>query len=116
MFTRYLGGGIGHLEQFPPANNDHEVVYEYEDSGEDAGGRDGETGEDEGDKDGEEDGEDGDEGDAEDDEGDAEDDEDGAEGDEDGDKDGADEDGEEVEYDESLECGESSDEDMGNSY
>ena len=24
MFVRYLGGGIGHLEQFPPANNDDE--------------------------------------------------------------------------------------------
>ena len=22
MFIRYLGGGIGHLEQFPPANGD----------------------------------------------------------------------------------------------
>jgi hypothetical protein len=31
MFVRYLGGGIGHLEQFPPADNDSEVVYEYED-------------------------------------------------------------------------------------
>ena len=24
MFTRYLGGGIGHLQQFPPAHNDDE--------------------------------------------------------------------------------------------
>ena len=24
MFTRYLGGGIGHLEQFPPAYRIHE--------------------------------------------------------------------------------------------
>ena len=24
MFTRYLGGGIGHLEQFPPADHNHE--------------------------------------------------------------------------------------------
>jgi len=24
MFMRYLGGGIGHLEQFPPADNDSE--------------------------------------------------------------------------------------------
>ena len=29
MFVRYLGGGIGHLEQFPPANNDDGVTYEY---------------------------------------------------------------------------------------
>ena len=27
MFIRYLGGGIGHLEQFPPAdNNDKEII------------------------------------------------------------------------------------------
>jgi hypothetical protein len=32
MFVRYLGGGIGHLEQFPPANNDDGVTYEYEDN------------------------------------------------------------------------------------
>jgi hypothetical protein len=31
MFVWYLGGGIGHLEQFPPADNDSEVTYEYED-------------------------------------------------------------------------------------
>jgi len=31
MFVRYLGGGIGHLEQFPPANNDDEDVATYED-------------------------------------------------------------------------------------
>ncbi|KAF9783667.1 hypothetical protein BJ322DRAFT_1109524 [Thelephora terrestris] len=31
MFVRYLGGGIGHLEQFPPANNDNEITYEYGD-------------------------------------------------------------------------------------
>ena len=24
MFMRYLGGGIGHLEQFPPADHNHE--------------------------------------------------------------------------------------------
>ena len=24
MFMRYMGGGIGHLEQFPPAHNDDE--------------------------------------------------------------------------------------------
>ena len=24
MFVRYLGGGIGHLEQFPPADNTNE--------------------------------------------------------------------------------------------
>jgi hypothetical protein len=24
MFVRYLGGGIGHLDQFPPAHNDDE--------------------------------------------------------------------------------------------
>ena len=32
---RYLGGGIGHLEQFPPANNDDEFTYEYEDNDDD---------------------------------------------------------------------------------
>jgi len=37
MFVRYLGGGIGHLEQFPPANNDDGVTYEYEEE-EDNGG------------------------------------------------------------------------------
>ena len=26
MFMRYLGGGIGHLEQFPPANNDEDMA------------------------------------------------------------------------------------------
>ena len=35
MFMRYLGGGIGHLEQFPPANNDAGVTYEYEEDDED---------------------------------------------------------------------------------
>ena len=35
MFVWYLGGGIGHLEQFPPANNDNEVTYEYDDEEED---------------------------------------------------------------------------------
>ena len=34
MFVRYLGGGIGHLEQFPPANDDSEVMYEYDDDDE----------------------------------------------------------------------------------
>jgi len=34
MFMRYLGGGIGHLEQFPPANNDSEGVAAQEDNGE----------------------------------------------------------------------------------
>jgi hypothetical protein len=34
MFMRYIGGGIGHLEQFPPANNDSGVTYEYKDEGE----------------------------------------------------------------------------------
>ena len=29
MFVRYLGGGIGHLEQFPPAsNNDKDTTHE----------------------------------------------------------------------------------------
>ena len=27
---RYLGGGVGHLEQFPPANNDNGALYEDE--------------------------------------------------------------------------------------
>ena len=35
---RYLGGGIGHLEQFPPASNNDETTYEYKD-GEDDGVR-----------------------------------------------------------------------------
>lgn len=26
MFVRYLGGGIGHLEQFPPAHNDTDTI------------------------------------------------------------------------------------------
>lgn len=34
MFARYPGGGIGHLEQFPPANDDSEVMYEYDDDDE----------------------------------------------------------------------------------
>lgn len=32
---RYLGGGIGHLEQFPPASNDGEHAAAHEDSDED---------------------------------------------------------------------------------
>lgn len=31
MFMRYMGGGIGHLEQFPPANNDDEDTAGHED-------------------------------------------------------------------------------------
>lgn len=34
MFVRYLGGGIGHLGQFPPANNDSEGMAAQEDNGE----------------------------------------------------------------------------------
>jgi len=26
MFVRYLGGGIGHLEQFPPAHDDQDIM------------------------------------------------------------------------------------------
>ena len=61
MYVRYLGGGVGHLEQFPPANNDDGVVYEYEVENEDIlgtrdikndGSDEDEEGEDE-DKDGE---------------------------------------------------------------
>ena len=57
---RYLGGSIGHLEQFPPANNDNEVIYEYEDTEDEAAeddggigdiGEDGEDGDEESDKD-----------------------------------------------------------------
>ena len=36
MFIRYLGGGIGHLEQFPPANNDDEDMTPHEDINEGA--------------------------------------------------------------------------------
>lgn len=36
MYIRYLGGGVGHLEQFPPASNDDGIVYEYEAENEDA--------------------------------------------------------------------------------
>ena len=35
MFMRYLGGGIGHLEQFLPASNDDENTAAPEDSDED---------------------------------------------------------------------------------
>ena len=88
---RYLGGGIGHLEQFPPANNDNEVMYEYEDTEDEVAGDDGGIG------DIGEDGEDGDE-----------------ESDEDTEDDaGKDYDAESGEY---LDPGDSSDEDTGNSY
>lgn len=30
MFTQYFGGGVGHLEQFPQADNDNGVTYKYE--------------------------------------------------------------------------------------
>ena len=33
MFVRYLGGGIGHLEQFPPAKNDDDDTGAHNDSG-----------------------------------------------------------------------------------
>ena len=90
MFVRYLGGGIGHLEQFPPANNDTGVVYEYEDDdeGDDAGIGGAENG-------GSDQG------------GDIH---DGEEGSEDA------EDVEAAEGDEYSDHGESSDEDMGNMY
>lgn len=32
---RYLGGGVGHLEQFPPANNDARIAYDGEAEDED---------------------------------------------------------------------------------
>ena len=83
MFVRYLGGGIGHLEQFPPADGDDRVMYEYEDDeGSDGVGDAVEVGGDQGD----------------------EDDEDGEDEDEEGDGDGY------------SDLGESSDEDMGNTY
>ena len=57
MFVRYLGGGIGHLEQFPPAdgdagtNNNNNVEIETDDfilgDHGDEGGRDREVGENE---------------------------------------------------------------------
>jgi len=83
MFVRYLGGGIGHLEQFPPADNDCGVTYEYEED-------DGEVTDDAetGDKNG---------------------------GDEDGELEDSDEDGEAADSGYS-DPGESSDEDMGNTY
>ena len=34
MFVQYLSGGIGHLEQFPPAENNCGVTYEYEEDDE----------------------------------------------------------------------------------
>ena len=91
MFMRYLGGGIGHLEQFPPANNDNEVVYEYEEDNETEVVEDGNEigdagncqGSDQGDQDSEDEEDDGD--------------------------------GEATEC-ESSDPGESSDEDTGNSY
>jgi len=92
MFMRYLGGGIGHLGQFPPANNDNGVTCEYEEDNDDEIGRTGDT-----DKDGcghnDEEDEDDNRGDNDDD-----DDSEAAEGDEDPDP------------------GESSDEEMGNVY
>ena len=91
---RYLGGGIGHLEQFPTASNDNEAMHEYEDNQDEAAGDSSgaeDVGEDRGDVD-------------------------DNEGDEyDGDDD-VDEDGELVEHGGYLDPGESSDEDMGNSY
>ena len=35
MFVRYLGGGIGHLEQFPPAScndNEHTATHDNDDT------------------------------------------------------------------------------------
>ena len=64
MYMRYRGGGVGHLGQFRPANNDNGIVYEdeteneenlaVEDVGDDGGDQDNEEGkndEDNGDKD-----------------------------------------------------------------
>lgn len=93
MFSRYLGGGIGHLEQFPPAHNDDEIIYEYEDNEDEVAGDDIETGDI---------GENGSDVDS---EGDSEDSE----------EEDVNEDGEVVEHDD-MDPGESSDEDMGNSY
>ena len=62
MFVRYLGGGIGHLEQFPPANDDDRVTYKYKEDdkgGDGVGGADKDEG-DQGDED-DENGEDEDE-------------------------------------------------------
>jgi len=87
MFTRYLGGGIGHLEQFRPASNDDAVTYEYEDNGNDGGTRN--TDIDGGNRDDDED---------------------------DGEDEGEDEDDEAAEGDEHSDPGESSDEDAGNTY
>ena len=101
MFVRYLGGGIGHLEQFPPANNDDGVMHEHEDNEDD--GMVGDADRDGGNQDDEED--DGDEEDDED-----VDDEDGNDEDEEG------EDGEAGEGDEYSDPGESSDEETGNVY
>ena len=94
MFVQYLGGGIGHLEQFPPANNDNGVVYEYEEDEEEMDGDDGETrGNEKDDNDNDNDGNDDDDNDDE-----------------------EDDDGEVIEGDECSDPGESSDEDMGNVY
>ena len=96
---RYLGGGIGHLEQFPPASNDNEAMHEHEDNQDEAAGR-GSGAEDIGE----------DRGDVDDDEGD----ENGEDGE--NDEDDVDEDGEMARHGGYSDPGESSDEDMGNSY
>ena len=106
---RYLGGGIGHLEQFPPANNDQDVatpevndeVAEEIDKGDDIlsspelVGFIGETGDDDG---GEGEGDDDDDDDGDDDE----------DGDEDSDED--------VEEDDDPEAEDNIDEETGNVY
>lgn len=93
---RYLGGGIGHLEQFPPANNDSEVTYEYKDDEDEIGTNDDETGDTNKNR-----GRENEEGDP---------DEDGNTVDDSDEDDGA------AESNECSDPGESSDEDMGNTY
>ena len=86
---RYLGGGVGHLEQFPPANNDNGAAYEYQAEAED--GLDAERIERSGDN------------------------QDNGQGKEGEDEEGVDEDEEGVDN-EDTDPGESSDEDAGNVY
>ena len=108
MFVQYLSGGIGHLEQFPPANNDNEVTYEYDDEEDEMA-----TDESEARRFGENGGGENEEGGPE-----GEDEEDGGDGEDGGnEEDRNDEDGEDEAGDnEWSDPGESSDEDMGNTY
>lgn len=99
---RYLGGGVGHLEQFPPANNDDEYEVEVEDDLDTGGTERNASNQDNGEGEGEEGEGEGGEGEG-----------GGGEGGED--DEGRDED-EEGEGDEDADPGESCDEEAGNVY